>query len=200
MPAPKQYPNPGVGASSARRRPARFAEVVLVAPEVSRALPFLSELTLKARGHFDSGFNCAQSVLLAFSEGLGLTSPDQANEIIPAIASGFGGGLGRTGRACGAITGGIMAIGLFARHTRPDDAETKEKVAKLTEGLLADFESRWGTTDCAGILGIRLNQPGAHERFIGENLRELRCIPVVEWVAERVREIVVQSGNGRESR
>jgi C_GCAxxG_C_C family probable redox protein len=34
------------------------------------------------------------------------------SELIPKIATAFGGGIGRCGSLCGALTGGVMAIGI----------------------------------------------------------------------------------------
>ena len=51
--------------------------------------------------------NCAQTVITTFCEELGL---DRA--IALQVANGFGGGMGRTGRTCGAVTGAYMVLGL----------------------------------------------------------------------------------------
>ena len=48
---------------------------------------------------FDAGFNCAQSVLSAFAEDLGLKE-----ETSLLLASAFGGGM-RMAATCGALTG-----------------------------------------------------------------------------------------------
>ena len=53
-------------------------------------------------------------MLLAVSQELGIK-----NEIIPRIASGFGGGMGGTGAVCGAVVGGIMAIPAQAKGMPP---------------------------------------------------------------------------------
>ena len=56
---------------------------------------------------FDSGFNCSQSVLTAFCNEFGLH-----DEPAFRIACGFGGGMGRMAKTCGAVTGAFMVIGL----------------------------------------------------------------------------------------
>ncbi len=38
--------------------------------------------------------------------------PEGKNELVPKIAGGFGGGIGRCGSVCGALTGSIMAVGI----------------------------------------------------------------------------------------
>ena len=59
-----------------------------------------------ALSRFSAGFSCSQSVLSAFAPDLGL-------ELDPAlrVAAAFGGGMGRTGRTCGAVTSALMALG-----------------------------------------------------------------------------------------
>ena len=61
----------------------------------------------KASSHFLKGYNCAQSVLLTMFEHW-----NGRNELIPKIATGFGGGIGRCGSLCGALAGGVMALGV----------------------------------------------------------------------------------------
>lgn len=62
----------------------------------------------QAAENFLSGCNCAQSVLLAFSDETGL---DDATAM--RIASGFGGGMARMREVCGAVSGMFMAAGLI---------------------------------------------------------------------------------------
>ena len=75
-----------------------------------------------ARLHFtpaaegEPHFICAESVLLATAEALGIRS-----DAVPKAASAFGGGMARQGNACGAITGSLIAIGLArGRESKAD--------------------------------------------------------------------------------
>jgi len=61
----------------------------------------------RATEMFLSGYNCAQSVLWSFSDEVRL-DPDTALR----IACGFGAGMARRQEVCGAVTGGIMVLGL----------------------------------------------------------------------------------------
>lgn len=79
---------------------------------------------MKSAGDFHNlGFNCCESVLLGASEFLGVTS-----ELIPKIATGFGGGIGHTGRICGAVTGAVMALGIKYGRTSPQDIHTRDQL------------------------------------------------------------------------
>ena len=61
----------------------------------------------KAVSRFLRGYNCAQSVLLTMFEHW-----KGGNVLVPKIATAFGGGIGRRGSVYGALTGGVMAIGI----------------------------------------------------------------------------------------
>ncbi|MDD2550794.1 MAG: C-GCAxxG-C-C family protein, partial [Bacteroidales bacterium] len=67
---------------------------------------------------FKSGFNCSQAVLAAFSEECGIS-----RETALKIACPFGGGIGGYGRTCGALTGGLMVIGLKYGATKATNLE-----------------------------------------------------------------------------
>ena len=56
---------------------------------------------------FRQGYNCSQSVVAAFAEDYGIDEQTAALH-----ARGFGGGMGRTGGVCGAVSGAVMVIGL----------------------------------------------------------------------------------------
>jgi C_GCAxxG_C_C family probable redox protein len=68
----------------------------------------------QAIAHNKNGYNCAQSVLLALHLHMDINGE---NSLIPKIAAGFGGGIGRCGSVCGALTGSIMAVGIKMRQT-----------------------------------------------------------------------------------
>lgn len=61
----------------------------------------------RAKALFERGYNCSQSVVLAFCEPLGLDMETMAK-----LASSFGGGMGRLREVCGAISGMLMIVGL----------------------------------------------------------------------------------------
>ena len=60
----------------------------------------------KARDLFRAGYNCAQSVVGAFHEEMGLSLEDAVR-----LASSFGGGMGGMRETCGAVTGMFLVAG-----------------------------------------------------------------------------------------
>ena len=61
----------------------------------------------KAVEKFNNGYNCAQSVVMAFCDELGMSEEECA-----IMSEGFGGGMGRTRSVCGAVSGMVMLAGL----------------------------------------------------------------------------------------
>jgi C_GCAxxG_C_C family probable redox protein len=96
---------------------------------------------------FLSGYNCAQSVLYSYCDDLGL-DPDTALK----LACGFGAGMGRNQEVCGAISGGIMVLGLkYGRGGKGDKAATELAYSKTRE-LMERFSREHGTCICRTLL------------------------------------------------
>jgi C_GCAxxG_C_C family probable redox protein len=119
---------------------------------------------------FQQGFNCSQAVCAAHATSLGL-SRDPALK----IASGFGGGMGRSGEACGAVTGAIMAIGLKTGSIKAADTAAKEHTYALTHQLIEQFKERHGTISCSELLGCDIGQPEGLQHAREAQLFAQRC-------------------------
>jgi C_GCAxxG_C_C family probable redox protein len=127
---------------------------------------------------FRSGLNCAQAVLATFADEYGLDE-----EAACRVAAGFGGGIGRTGGVCGAVTGAIMALGLMDQDSDPTDPIAKVRLQSRVYGLMQEFESRTGALDCRDLLGCDISTPEGHNQAESEDLFDIRC---PELVAEAV--------------
>lgn len=66
----------------------------------------MKEIYKLAEEYHQAGNNCVESVVKACNKGLELNLPDQAIRMI----SGMGGGIGRSGCVCGALSGSAMII------------------------------------------------------------------------------------------
>ncbi len=98
----------------------------------------------KAMALFSEGYNCAQSSLLAFADLLPI---DEAGA--KAVASSFGGGMGKMGEVCGAITGVFAAAGLLYGPSELVDADTKMAHYECIQKLGLEFKAR---TSCDSYL------------------------------------------------
>lgn len=96
-----------------------------------------------AFSHSESGLHCAESVASAI---IHLFCPEQT-EIACRVATGFGGGLaGSRQEACGALTGGVLAIGLLCGRTNPEQG--REAAYQISAAYREQFMARFGATIC----------------------------------------------------
>lgn len=112
-----------------------------------------------AREHFQSGFNCAESVLYGVVTALALP----AGDAVLCAATPFGGGMGRAGCACGALTGGMIALGLVMGRTEPDAAR-KDAAYAHAEHLWQQFTAEAGAEDCRDLNTLGFAHPD-HKEF-----------------------------------
>ena len=96
---------------------------------------------------FNSGYNCAQSVVKAYAEVFGFDE-DQAL----AFSSGFGGGMGGMQGTCGAVTGAYMVLGMFCAAKHKDNHERKACSGALIRAFHQQFVARNNTDECRILL------------------------------------------------
>lgn len=135
---------------------------------------------------FNSGWNCAQSVLGAFCADLNLDKKTAMK-----IATGFGAGMGRKQEVCGAITGGIMVLGLKHGQVHEGEKEAKELTYRLTQKLMARFSTKHGSCLCRELLdGCDLSTE-AGQKFSKENdLHNKICAECVRSAVHILEEIL----------
>jgi C_GCAxxG_C_C family probable redox protein len=118
--------------------------------------------------YFDSGFNCAESVLLALSEVLNIT-----NDCIPRVATGFGGGM-RTGNICGAVSGAIMGLGLHYGRTTAEEIKKRDRMYAVVEEFVNQFQEKHKTIICRELLGVDIRTEEGRTHYKKGNLH-LQC-------------------------
>ena len=112
-----------------------------------------SDCVEEAVSHFKEGYNCAQSVLLAMQRFWEVENP-----LVPKVASAFGGGIGRRGSLCGALTGGVIAIGLRYGTNTPR-SKTREQAYSMALEFYERFEKECGSVLCRDLIGYDLTNP-----------------------------------------
>ena len=105
-----------------------------------------------AKQNFILGCNCAQAVLLAFSDVTGLDT-----ETAMRLASSFGGGMGRLREVCGAMSASLMVLGLVHGYDADSPTEPEDKKAHYArvQELARRFREKHGSIVCREILSIR---------------------------------------------
>ena len=81
------------------------------------------------RNSTDAHYNCAQAVLVPFAEAAGMSLEDAC-----AVAQAFGGGM-QTGNVCGAITGGLMALGVIGAADRKTVMTFFRRMREIFDGI-----------------------------------------------------------------
>jgi len=140
-------------------------------------------LSEKAATRFLEGYNCAQSVLLTMFEHW-----NGENELIPKIATAFGGGIGRCGSVCGALTGGVMALGIKYGTNEPS-LEKRLKVYKLAQKFYKRFEKQHGSVLCRELIGYDLSVPEELEEARRARILEEKCVNFVKEAVETLIEL-----------
>ncbi|WP_276921288.1 C-GCAxxG-C-C family protein [Bacteroides stercorirosoris] len=127
----------------------------------------------KAAELFKSGFNCSQSVVLAFADMYGFTQEQAAR-----MAASFGGGIGRMRQTCGAACGMFLLAGLETGATDPKDREGKGANYAVVQELAAEFKKRNGSTICAELLGLKKPEERTEQYYA-----KRPCVRMVEEAA-----------------
>ncbi len=114
---------------------------------------------------FQGGNNCAQAVLLAYADQVGLSAENAKK-----ITACFGGGM-CTGGVCGAISAAMMVLGMENFDPKAEVATEKVKTRKIGMDFMKNMAEMFGSTDCTHIFsqGGRTN-----------------CVKVIEAVCEKI--------------
>ena len=129
---------------------------------------------------FRGGFYCSEAVLSSIHSNFELEIPE---EIIK-MASGFPGGVGRSKCLCGAVSGGVMALGLFFGRTKQGDPQVEQNL-RVSKELHDWFKVENGKNAlCCRILTKEFDMS------LGEHKEQ--CIYYTGLVADKVAEIIVR--------
>lgn len=146
---------------------------------------FVVNVRRSAEDSFASGLYCAESVVLALADELGIES-----ELLPRIATGFCSGMGRMRGPCGALTGALMGVGLALGRSGPGASVGPSYIA--AQRLVSEFEQAFGARDCHALLGCDLateeGQAAFRERKLGE-----RCARFTGKAAEIAARVVEET-------
>lgn len=107
------------------------------------------ERAARAKEYFNQGYNCAQSVALAYAD---ITNLDE--EMVAKITASFGGGLGRLREVCGAVSGMAFLASFISPCPSADDAEAKKANYALVQEFAEQFRQQNGHIVCRSLLGL----------------------------------------------
>ena len=103
----------------------------------------------KAMNLFKEGYNCSQSVFLAFKDLYGIDRHTALK-----LSSSFGGGMGRLREVCGSVSGMFLTAGILYGYDSPKDRSSKTEHYKRIQELARSFEELNGSIVCRELLGL----------------------------------------------
>lgn len=115
-----------------------------------------------AEEFFRAGYNCAQAVVVAFHDTLGISERQAAR-----LSSSFGGGMGRMRETCGAVSGMLLVAGLLYGYETPGDDESKRRHYQLVQTLAGKFREKEHSIICREILKNPPSDPNPTLRTAG---------------------------------
>lgn len=107
----------------------------------------------RAERFFKEGYNCCQSVVLAFSDILA-DSCGLSENTLASMCSGFGGGFGRLREVCGAVSGMTFMAGFMRPSTDPSVKENRTANYALVQEFAAAYKAENGSIVCRELLGL----------------------------------------------
>jgi len=143
------------------------------------------ERAARARNLFLEGYNCTQSVVLAYAD----LFSDLSAEQLAAFAAPLGGGVSRLREVCGAVSGMALIAGRIRPNPRPKDQPAKAACYALVQEFAEAFRASNGAIVCRELLGLteRKSSPVPAERT-PEYYRKRPCPDLVADAARIVAE------------
>ena len=120
----------------------------------------IDERVEKARSLHESGYNCSQSVVLAYADLV----DDLPDGVAERMAASFGRGIAGMNEVCGCVSGMAMIMGLMGNP-------------RQTNRLAQQFKDEQGSVVCRSLLGID-----------GSGIRHKPCVEYVACAARLLGE------------
>lgn len=136
--------------------------------------------TEKAVALFTQGYNCAQSVFVAFSDVTGMDE-----ELAKRLSSSFGGGMGRLREVCGTCSAMFMAAGILYGEGTETDHAIKTEHYKRIQHLAEEFRKKHETIVCRDLLkGLSVTSEPIPEKRTEQYYKVRPCVKFVRTAAE----------------
>lgn len=142
-----------------------------------------------AKSLFTKGYNCAQSVVGAFAEEIGVD-----RETAIRMSSSFGGGMGRLREVCGAVSGMFMVLGILYGYSDPCATEEKKELYKKVQLLAEEFSQKNKSIICRDLLGIQEKKDNPTPDARSDNYYKARpCVELVGDAAQILEDFINQN-------
>ena len=139
----------------------------------------LEKIKLTAEEYYRSGdFYCSEAIVKTIKDAFQLPVSDD----VIAAASGFPVGMGGAGCTCGAVAGGVMALGLVFGRCTPKDSKV-DKAMKLSRELHDLFQKRHKHLCCRSLTKFML---------MGASRQMEQCIAFTGEMAQETARIIIR--------
>jgi C_GCAxxG_C_C family probable redox protein len=143
------------------------------------------ENIVKAVSKYLDGHTCSQAIVATYGPEYGITE-----DVALKLSCPFGGGMGKMGLTCGAVTGSIMVIGLKYGRVVPMDIDSREMTDSFVGEFCDEFIRRNKSIVCNELIGCdRSTTEG--EKYARENgIFAIVCPKLVKDAAEILENIL----------
>lgn len=126
-------------------------------------------------------FFCSEAIVCSIRDNFEIDMPEE----MIAMASGFPIGIGKSKCVCGAVSGGVMALGYFFGRTKGGDPKVQNTL-KLANELQQSFKDNHKVLCCKVLTNGMDMGSGEHKE---------QCIAFTGEIAEKAAEIIVRELN-----
>lgn len=140
----------------------------------------------KAYELFMQGYNCSQSIAVAFSDKIGLDKETAAR-----LASGFGGGMGRMREVCGTFSGIVLVMSMLYGYSDSENFDRKKELYGRIQEIAKQFRSDNGSIICRDLLGLGKQQQSAEpEKRTDEYYKKRPCPELCRYAADLLEKYI----------
>jgi C_GCAxxG_C_C family probable redox protein len=133
---------------------------------------------------FLDGYACSQAVLGAFAPRYGLDF-----DVAMRLSSCFAGGM-RRADTCGAVTGGLMVIGLGVATSECRNGEGRASAYAAATAFSEAFRQKHGALECRELLGCDISTAQGSTAARAQDLFKTRCPHFVRTAAELIESML----------
>jgi C_GCAxxG_C_C family probable redox protein len=142
-----------------------------------------------AMANFKNGYNCSQSIVLAFKDLLPIDEVQLSR-----MASSFGGGMGRLREVCGSVSGMFMVAGFLYGYDGPETGQVKADHYARIQELAHRFEEKHGTIVCREMLGLNVKHDvPTPEARTDAYYKKRPCAEIIGDAAEILEEYIKEN-------
>lgn len=132
---------------------------------------------------------CAQATLAPFLEIIKC----QDGSPMLASASLFSGGASRC-LTCGAISAGLMVLGMkYGRQRLTDPVEMLSKAEKMSGKLIDRFKEKYKAVTCCELTGYNLGDSEQKKAFMADGEAHQKCTERIKTTTEWIAEIICEN-------